>query len=220
MSKHKDSIIIGVDFSINKPAATVWTPESSKWGEKYHFFGWPYSLREKITNIYKNAGIDIVERTDNKEKGIDVSDRMRYEVQNARYISEVMSDTLKPYLNSNTLIAYEGLSYGSSGDIVLQLGGYKYMLMHELSKFIPFKNMFTYSPPTVKKTAECSKRGLGKHCVIESFISSSNNNCLKKAIRADKDLFMKKGNKNFIDGLDDFVDSYYVLETLRVKEGL
>ena len=206
--------LIGFDFSINKPAACV------KVGNKYEFFGWPYSLQKKLPAIYESAGVNIITRTDDKEKGPDVSSKMRYEVRNARYISEMIVTTLKPYLNRNTYIGLEGISYGSSGDVILQLGGYKYMVMDALSDYVPLENMFTYSPITVKKTAGCSKRGTPKSEVIESFITSSYNNSLKIAMRSDKLSFMKKGGKNFIDHLDDLVDSYWVLETLREKENL
>jgi hypothetical protein len=206
--------LIGFDFSINKPAACL------KSGNDIQFFGWPHNPRKAIVDIYKQSGVNIYERIDDKDKGPDISSKMRYEVHNARYISEVITVSLKPWLNRNTYIGFEGISYGSSGDVVLQLGGYKYMLMNALSEYVPLDNMFTYSPITVKKTADCSKRGTPKSEVIEAFISSSLNNSLKTAIRKDREKFMKKGGKNFIDHLDDLVDSYWVLETLRDKEKL
>ena len=161
-------------------------------------------------------------RTDNKEKGPNVSSKMRYEVQNARYVAELISSTLEDYLYRNTYIGFEGLSYGSSGDVTLQLGGYKYMLMDFLSYTmgVPLENMFTYSPITVKKTAGCSERGKTKNDVIESFIMNSGDNSLKKALREDRMSFRKKGDKNFVDHLDDLVDSYWVIETLRDKESI
>ena len=207
-------VLIGFDFSINKPAACV------KVGNKYEFYGWPYGLQKKLPEIYESAGVYLTVRTDNKDKGPDVSSKMRYEVRNARYISEVIFSTLEPYLNRNTYIAFEGMSYGSSGDVILQLGGYKYMIMDKLSELVPLKNMFTYSPITVKKTAGCSKRGTPKSEVIESFISNSHKTQLREALRNERDMFLNKGGKNFIAHLDDLVDSYFVLETLREKEGL
>src|SRR6056297_1763517 len=161
------NILIGFDFSISKPAACV------KIDNKYLFYAWPYNLQKKIIPIYENSRVNISNRTHEKDKGPDVSSKMRYEVRDARRLSEMISDTLKPYLNRNTYIAFEGMSYGSSGDVVLQLGGYKYLIMDELSKYVPLDNMFTYSPITIKKTAGCSKKGTPKSEVIESFIRNS-----------------------------------------------
>jgi len=216
MTKLNKKVLIGCDFSINKPACCVYIPRINS----YKFFGWPYKPQKKLPDLYKNAGVNIIERIDDKEKGDDVSAKMRYEVKNAEYISNLIYETLLPYLNEETYIGFEGISYGSSGDVILQLGGYKYMIMSILSKLVPLKNMFTYSPITVKKTAGCSKRGLGKHAVIESFISYSNNNTLKTAIKKDKLSFMKKGGNNFVDHLDDLIDAYWVLETLKEKENI
>lgn len=206
--------LIGIDFSINKSAATIFQ------NNKYQFFGWPFELQKRLPDLYKSAGVNIIVREDNKIKGDNVSEQMRYQVKNAKYVSDLIFDTLKPYLNKDTVIAYEGISYGSSGDVILQLGGYKYLLMNKLSEIVPLENMFTYSPITVKKTANCSKRGTNKSDVIESFILSSNDNCLKQALIKDKESFMKKGGKTFVDHLDDIIDSYFVLETLREKENI
>jgi len=208
------NILIGIDFSINKTGATVFSDN------KYYFFGWPYNLQKRLPDLYKSAGVKIIDRLDTKDKGDNISSKMRYEVKNASFISNLILNTLKPYLNENTYIGYEGISYGSSGDVVLQLGGYKFILMNTLSKLVPLKNMFTYSPITIKKTAGCSKRGLGKHAMIESFISSAKENSLKSALINDKESFMKKGGINFVDHLDDLIDSYFVLETLRNKENI
>jgi hypothetical protein len=206
--------LIGFDFSINKPAACVFVDN------EYEFYGWPYKPQKKLPALFKSAGVNILERTDDKIKGDDASAKMRYEVKNARYISEVIFNELKPFLNNDTYIAFEGMSYGSSGDVVLQLGGYKYMIMDIFSELVPLENMFTYAPTTVKKTAGCSKRGLGKHAMIDAFMTISKPNSLKTALRADKTAFMKKGFINYVDHLDDLVDAYFVLETLREKEGL
>ena len=54
--------IIGIDFSINKPAACVFT------SGKYYFYSWPYELAEKYLYIYKTGGVTIINRIDNKDK--------------------------------------------------------------------------------------------------------------------------------------------------------
>ncbi|MBW3019887.1 hypothetical protein KY334_01205, partial [Candidatus Woesearchaeota archaeon] len=73
-----ETVLIGADFSINKPAMCVWTQSSG-----YHFYGWPYSLQKKLPAIYELAGVNLIDRKDDKEKGDNVSSKIRYEVQNA-----------------------------------------------------------------------------------------------------------------------------------------
>jgi hypothetical protein len=144
--------IIGFDFSINKPAATIFS------NDKYYFYIWPFNLSEKYSNLFKTSGVNVIKRTDEKEEKNDLSSKMRYEIENSTYLSKLIVETLVSYLNKETLISFEGLSYASSGDIGLQLSAYKYMLMLELSKFVPLSNMFTYSPMTIKSIAGCSKK--------------------------------------------------------------
>jgi hypothetical protein len=206
--------LIGFDFSINKPAACVLHKN------KYYFISWPYGLKEEIIKTYINAGVEIIGRKDDKEKGETLSSKMRYEVENAKYLSNLIAGSLFPYLNIDTFIAFEGLSYASSGDVVLQLGGYKYMLMSKLSEVVPLKNMFTYSPITIKSIAGCAKRGMGKTEMINEFIKSGPLCKFRLTLFEKPELFQSIKAKNWIIHLDDLVDAYWTLMTLREKESL
>jgi hypothetical protein len=162
----------------------------------------------------------LVRREDDKIKGENISSKMRYEVKNARYLAELMFNTLTYWIDKDTYIGFEGLSYASSGDVVLQLGGYKYMLMDALSKKVPLENMFTYSPITVKSIAGCAKKGMGKPDMIRAFMESDIKSDFKDGLKNNTDKFMKKGGKNYIDHLDDLVDAFWVLQTTIIKEKL
>jgi hypothetical protein len=205
--------LIGCDFSINKPAACILT------NNQYRFVSWPYGLSKVQIETYRKSPITIIERADNKDKGDNVSDKLRYEVRNAKYLANLILNSLKDFVNKETLIAFEGLSYGSTGDVVLQLGGYKYILMDVLSSVIPLENMFTYAPITIKKTAGCSKKGTTKADMIEAFKIMPTE--FSKHLRDNEPSFKTKGTKgNWITHVDDLVDSFWALETLRDKNGL
>ena len=206
--------IIGFDFSINKPAACILD------NKKYSFVSWPYSLSDKIVKIYREAGINIVDRIDDKVKGDDASKQMRFEVKSSIYLAELIVNTLANQLDDKTLIVFEGLSFGSPGDIGLQLSSYKYILMDRLSKHVPFDNMYTYSPLTIKSTAGCSKKGMKKSDMIESFIENAEECEFKEALKNNKEKFKKKNSENWIDHLDDVVDSYFAIKTLLLKENI
>jgi len=206
--------IIGVDFSINKPAAAILH------NNEYSFISWPYNLHEKIIKIYSESGVKIVPRTDDKDKGDNISTKMRYEVENSRYLANLIRDSLIPFLNSTTYLGFEGLSYGSEGDVGIQLGGYKYMLMDALSEYIPLDNMFTYSPITIKSVAECAKRGMGKAEMINRFITEGPDCKFKLTLSNESDKFKTPRSKAWIIHLDDLIDSYWVIQTLIKKENL
>lgn len=208
----KQNVLIGVDFSINKPAACLLLDN------KYSFYGWPYNLKPSYIEIYKRCGINIIDRIDNKNKGEDLSSKMRYEISNAKYLSNLIFETLKIYLNINTYIIFEGLSYASSGDVVLQLGGYKYMLMNELSKLVPLENMFTYSPISVKSIAGCAGKGKNKKDMINEFIKVGPICKFRSSLFETPEFFLKRGGNSWIDFVDDLVDSYWIIETFRKKQ--
>ena len=206
--------LIGFDFSINKPAACIFTEKD------YIFMSWPYSLSDKIIKIYKDADVQLIERIDDKDKGVNVTDKMRYEVLNSQYLSELICDSIKPYLEEDTMIGFEGLSYGSSGAHGIQLGAYKYMLMDRLNQYIPLDQMYTYSPITIKSIAGCAKKGMGKSEMIEAFIKEGPPCILRSSLILTPLKFKKKGGKSWIDHLDDLIDSYFTIETLRIKEDI
>ncbi len=205
--------LIGVDFSINKPAACIF------YNDKYTFMSWPYRIPEKIIKTYVESDIQVLQRTDDKIKGDDLHKQMRYQVENAVYLANLIRDSLKPYLNRNTLLSFEGLSYASTGANVLQLGGYKYMLMDKLSELVPLSNMFTYSPITIKSVAECAKKGMTKADMINKFIEAGPAHCkFRMKLFEFPEKFQTPKSKNWIIHLDDLVDAYWALETLRKKE--
>lgn len=204
--------IIGMDFSIKKPAACVYD------GRDYSFISWPHDLSDKIVGLMRNSGINVVPRSDIRTQDANVSEKMRNEVKNSIYLAKLICESLSEHLDDKTVLAFEGLSYGSNGDATLQLSSYKYVLMSELSKLVPFQNMFTYSPITVKSVAKCSKKGMTKADVIESFLINSEEKKFTNAVRNNVNMFKKKNSSNWIDHLDDVVDSYWIVKTLLEKE--
>lgn len=206
--------LIGIDFSINKPAACVLH------NNKYHFYGWPYDLKPTLIENLRNADVNIINRNDIKGIKSDISEKMRTEIKNSIYLANLIISTLQPFLSRNTYLAFEGLSYGSSGDVVLQLSGYKYILMSMISNHIPIENIFTYSPITIKATAECSKRGMTKNDMIDKFVEIGPNQCkFRMKMYEFPERFQTPRSKKWTTHIDDLVDAYFTLKTLEKKEG-
>lgn len=205
--------LIGIDFSINKPAACVFS------NNNYEFYGWPYNLKEDIIKIYKESGVNIIPQ-ENKELLIEHNqhDLMRHEIKNSEYLSNLIINTLKPFLNENTLIAIEGLSYSSSGSVVLQLSGYRYILLYLIQKLVPLNNIYTYTPITIKSIANCAKRGMNKDDMINAFIERGPMCKFRMKLFEFPEKFKTPKSKKWIIHLDDFVDAYFVLKTLQEKE--
>lgn len=197
--------ILSFDFSIAKPAACLLL------NEVYHYYSWPKDLSEKNKKIFKNAGINIIDRP---EKEI-YKDNMQTEIKNASILSDLILQTLNPFLKDISHVAFEGLSYGSKGNVMLSLAGWRFIFQSQLAKFIPIENMFTYPPTTIKKTAGCSKKGMGKSDMINAFASGKSD--FSEFLNNNKEKFQTKSG-NWITHLDDIVDSYWCVETLIIKQ--
>lgn len=200
-------IYIGFDFSIKKPACTVVV------NEEIHYYCWPVDVNSKTISILESANVKAVPYNSVKTSK-EYSDVMRDTVVNALGISELICKTLEPYfkMGEDVVIAQEGFSYNSKGSSILDLAGYKYILMAALMKYIPISNMYTYAPITVKKTADCAKKGMGKDEMIDAFKKLSPDTCFKRILVESPHLLRKK--VNFVECVDDIVDSYWVTKTL------
>jgi len=204
----KNINIVGFDFSINKPAACILK------NDELLFFSWPFELRPNLKEIFRNASVRLIERTDQKYAEKNSSEKMRWEVRNAIYLSDLIVSSIHSYVDlSDSYVVFEGLSYASKGNTAIQLGGYKYLLMKALNDAgVPFEKMTTYAPISIKKTAGCSERGKTKAHMIEAFLKESADIELKSSILENPKLFKKKTG-TWIDHLDDLVDSYWVIQS-------
>ena len=204
-----NSSFIGIDFSIVKPAATIFKDN------RYIFVSWPRGLGSQETKMFEGSPVNIFNRCDEEKNFKNVTNRMRFELSDAQTLTRMIKNSLMDFgMNETSLVALEGLSYGSGGNAMLQLCGYRYILLSELVSTVPLTNIFTYAPISVKKTAGCSKKGKTKADMIEAF--KQTNNDFSRYLCDNEELFKtKKGN--WRTHLDDIVDSFWVLETLRAS---
>lgn len=202
--------IIGIDFSINKPAATIQTDIN-----RHIHFIWPFEMKLALRELYNKYNVNVIDRNDIKEKNISNTIQMQYQVQNSIYIASLITESLKPYLNNNTFISFEGFSYASGGNVAIQLGAYKYILMDRLSKYVPFENMYTYSPQTLKSIAGCASKGSKKSDVIDAFRLTCHSDF---AIALKDDTFKTKKAKNWEVCVDDIADSFWALKSFLAKD--
>lgn len=204
--------VIGFDFSIEKPGACVFD------GHTYEFKSWAWGLRDDLRTIYNMNGVEVYPRTDKKLPSVDFSQKMNNDVARAIHLADrILYDFKNMELDSDTYIVWEGLSFGSTGNQTLQLGGYKYLVMDRLKEIVDMDNHVTYAPSTIKKTAGCSAKGTPKSAMIDAFVGSGLDIQLRNAIEWDRSVFRKRGDMNWIDHLDDLVDAFWCVETFREK---
>jgi len=202
--------LLSFDFSMSKPASCI------LFNNEYHFYAWPKDFNEKDKNIFLNAGVNIIDRI----PSVSLKDIMQTEIKNASNLSETIILSLKEYLTSINYVAFEGLSYGSHGNVILSLAGYRYIFQNDLSKYISNENIYTYSPLTIKSIAGCSKKGMTKGDMIKAFIEFGPDCKFRNTLKNNPEIFQTKRAKNWVVLIDDLIDSYWAMQTMIKKENI
>lgn len=200
--------LIGIDFSVIKPAITI------KENDIYKFYVFPLSLSKKHESMLLDSDVIVCNREDNtikkSENSTTSTENMKYHITMARNLSQLISNTIQ--FTESDIIASEGFSYASSGDAVLNLAGYKYILLNTLlNNHIKLENIYTFAPISIKSFAGCGKKGTKKIDMINSFIENGvdckfKENCKNNYL---------KSKINFIHCVDDIVDSYFTVKLLE-----
>jgi len=205
-----NTLYIGADFSIAKPALSLYFKNN------LYFAVFPQKIDAVEEDKLITGGVEVFNRNLDP---IDKNDPDAIFKLTKRYtdLSLQIWDYINRFNFDQCYFASEGLSYGSKGNVTLELSGAKYILLstlynHKINKF------FTYSPITLKATAGCSKKGLGKEAMIDAFTQEEPKNEFMDTLIMDNSFFRKK--TAYIHTIDDIVDSYWCLKTLSNKENL
>lgn len=204
--------IFAFDFSCNKPAMTSYI------NDVVDFYVWPSDIDDKSYDRLTSCGVNVFNRNLGtiKEKSLNQHELILEHVDRAINLSEIILQTIDKLVEDNNIkkdevvIANEGFAFSAKGDAALQLAGYKYILMEALKNH-GYKNLKTYSPITIKKTADCSKKGLGKDAMIEAMGRQIVDNHLISVLHDNPDYLKKKSN--YVLCMDDIADSFWNLKT-------
>lgn len=218
------TILIGFDFSINKPAMTVY------YNNQYYHYYWPLKkLSKKHIKLYKEADVTVYSRNlesitkNNTESSLLV---LTHTTRSLELCNKIIEDIEQLFMKLNIgktynlYICSEGLSFGSKGDATLNLATYKGVLLAKLYEtfYHNLKGLYTYPPIAIKSTADCAKKEdiSNKHKMIEKYMQEDNNIKLREIIAAGG----MKSKINYIQGIDDIVDSYWAVQTMIKKESI
>lgn len=217
-----EKILVGLDFSMNKPAATIYYK-----GNYYHYF-WPLNISKKLIDEYNEAGVFVKNRDlpSINVKAIENSQIVLIHTIRSTDLANLIIEDIDNFINKLNLEDYdlyvcsEGLSYASKGDATLNLATYKGVLLSKIYEHYGdhLKRLFTYSPISLKATAGCAGKGdvKDKTKMIKKYILENNNIKMRLCLANDK----LKAKKNYITGIDDIVDSYWALKTMIKKENI
>lgn len=143
----------------------------------------------------------------------------RDKIINAVYFSELVIDLLTPYLDENTIVGMEGLSFGSSGNSLIDISMTTALVRSSIIKKIDPNNFFVLSPTTIKKFAlkGNSKKDELYQKLIEDRIDDNRLKPFLNVLREYKDTWIKGPNK-VENPCSDLVDATWI--SLFVEENL
>lgn len=215
-----DIIIFAFDFSMSKPAMCYY------YKNKIHFWCFPMKIDEKSLDILRASNINVINRNlpSIDKKTFDSHTLVKEHINRANNLSNIIVNTINDIIKKNNIkkenviIATEGLSFASKGDAMLDLSGYKYVLLSKISE-LNINNIFTYSPITIKNVAGCSKKdNKGKLPMIEKIKEEKSNHIFITNLKNQPEMLKKK--TSFVQCVDDLVDAYWCLKTVIIKENL
>lgn len=217
-----NKILIGFDFSINKPAATIY------YNNQYYHYFWPLHITDKQEQQYIEAGVFVYNRKLDsvQQKNKQNSQLVLLHTIRSTELANIIINDIDQFIDNLNISDYdlyvcsEGLSYASKGDATLNLATYKGVLLSKIYEHYGdnLKRLFTYSPITLKATADCANKDdrKDKNKMINKYILQNNNIKLRRLLSAG----YMKSKINYITGIDDIVDSYWALQTMIKKEKL
>lgn len=220
---------IGFDFSINKPAATILTPDN-----EFFFFAWPCSLTKTADSAYSSIGSDRITVTNRNLETISAKNEsdLTYEHTKRSYdLAKMIVSDISEFINEycekfdgdakfHVWMASEGLSFASKGNMTLNLATYKGVFLsmwyETFADAMEYCKMFTYSPVTIKSTAGCAGKEARsqKDPMIKAFLKEPENE-FSKVLKTNK---LKNKNDKYYACVDDIVDSYWALQTMLKKQ--
>lgn len=214
--------IFAFDFSMNKPAMC------SLINDKLEFFVWPSNIDDKSQERLNNCNIHVINRNipAAKNQGLNEHKLILEHIKRSVNLANIIADQIETSLFDNNIkskddvvISNEGFAFSAKGDAILDLSGYKYILMYILYQR-GFKTFLTYSPITIKMNAGCSKRGLGKDAMICA-VGTQNENVHKFISIIKNNPEMLKKRTAYVLCVDDIADCFWCLKTtlndLKIK---
>lgn len=198
--------IASIDFSINSTCITVLSDAGYHW----HHFG-----REK-TKYFDLDGAGFTSHMFPKRtKGDDYCATERSKLLDSEALCSSIVDVLKK--NDVSSVAFEGHSFNSKGNSLLELVSYQFLLRNLIKNMLSLtvNDIFFYPPITVKAFAGGAK--FKKKDMLEKFIESDDamlqNSQVFLKIKHSLDLILK--GEEVVKPVDDLVDSYWIIKKLQ-----
>ena len=207
--------LIAIDFSINSTAICIQHDQGLDW---FNFVSnlnldrKPYSIHKELVDSSRNVHVIGYER--NKPKDLDYSDEQSWKIANANCLSYTIMNTIAPYIDEESIFAFEGYSYGSKGNSFIDLITYNTFLKSKILRVCQ-NDIQVLAPKSVKKDFT-GNGNAGKPMMLKSFIERKDSLLKRDAVHNYCSSVGDFGDK-IPKPLDDLVDAFAILKYLEQR---
>ena len=208
----KNYKVIGIDFSLNSAAFCSLTSDQFNLGSLYRSSDSIDKLMNKkdlsIKDLdrFKNLNLKIIPK--NKITG-EYHEIERKKIDDFIYKANLFFDMLKVHLDENTYVFMEGISFGSTGNSLIDISMCTALLRERIMGIIPSDRFYVFSPSSIKKFAlkgNAKKNELYETLIIKEDIRMRD---LQKVLLENKHLWIK-GSKEVVSPCNDLIDGIWI----------
>ena len=206
--------ILGVDFSLNSPAWCLLAEGESKWGSFHRTTKKIVPMMTKEASPFKvfseipNFSLKIIEKERADGEYWEVE---RKKIENFLVIADSFIEMIKPHIDDQTVVFMEGISFGSSGNSLIDISMCTALIRERLVNIVGFERLNIYSPTAIKKFA--CKGNAKKDELYQALLDKySEDNLLSPLIRPlkqNQDLWIKK-SKEVETPCSDIIDATWI----------
>jgi hypothetical protein len=205
---------LGIDFSLNSPAWCLLSEGEAKWGSFHRTTkkidrmlagaASPFAVFSQIPNFLIN--IIEKERADGEYWEVE-----RKKIENFLVIADSFMKMIKPHIDEETVVFMEGISFGSSGNSLIDISMCTALIRERLVDVVGFERLNIYSPTAIKKFA--LKGNAKKDELYQALLDKySEDNLLSPLIgplKQNQDLWIKK-SKEVETPCSDIIDATWI----------
>lgn len=205
---------IGIDYSRNSPGICVLEKNSCKW---INISRTSNNIQKMIKkegtafNILSSSelfSINIIEKLEFKDL---YYKNERNKLLDSIYFSNLVFESILPYINEKTIIGMEGVSFGSSGNSLIDIVVSTTLLRALLIKKINPENFYIISPSAIKKYAVKgnAKKDELYHTLLDKRKYDVRLKPLLTILEENKDAWVK-GPKKVENPCSDIIDATWI----------
>jgi hypothetical protein len=206
--------IIGIDFSLNSPAWCLLSEERCLWGSLHRTEKNIDRMLSSETAAFgvlskiPQVSVQILQKS--KIEG-DYCQSERKKIENYLLIADVFVGSIEPYLNKETVVFMEGISFGSSGNSLIDISMCTSLVRERIVNLVGFKNLNIYSPTSIKKYAlkGNSKKNELYLAILDKHRENKKLEPLLKVLEQNKDNWIKKSG-DVESPCSDLIDATWI----------